>query len=310
MTVFVCTPLHETHQALLQSLLPAHIKAVFKSTMPEQAAQSAFEEADFIMGNPPAAWWNSPPASLQFWQLDSAGFDGYQHLTVRVPVCNMGDYFAWPCAETIVAGIMGLYRRIDALAVLQTQKKWIGVPLRFTMKLLHQQSVIILGAGTIGSAVKSILLGFGCEVQVMARTNPFAQIHTLPQLQAALPTADLVVNCLPGTAKDFFSAALIGAMKKGSVFANVGRGSTVDEAALIAALQSGHLGGAVLDTTLIEPLPTESPLWELPNVVLTQHTAGGTITENEGKVRLFADNLQRFLGQLPLKNQIDLTKGY
>ena len=91
---------------------------------------------------------------------------------------------------------------------------------------------------------------------------------------AALPQTDIVINCLPGSAEGFFSADLVAAMAPDSIYASVGRCNTTDEPALIAALEAGHLGGAVLDVTAIEPLPTDNPLWALPNVLLTQHTGG------------------------------------
>ena len=120
--------------------------------------------------------------------------------------------------------------------------------------------MIIIVAGTIGRAVQSILAGFQCQIRMLARTNPVADLHSIDELITALPTTDLVINTLPGSVDKFVSAAVIAAMKPGSFFANVGRGNTVDEAALIAALQNKHLGGAALDVTLEEPLPTENPL--------------------------------------------------
>ena len=99
-------------------------------------------------------------------------------------------------------------------------------------------------------------------------------------------------------------------MKPGSVFANVGRGNTVDEAALTAALQRGHLAGAVLDVTATEPLPADSLLWTLPNVILTQHTAGGQPHEDRGKVDQFLRNLTRFQASKPLENAVTLSRGY
>ncbi len=99
-------------------------------------------------------------------------------------------------------------------------------------------------------------------------------------------------------------------MKPESLYANVGRGSTTDEPALIQALQSGQLGGAVLDVTATEPLPTDNPLWQLPNVLLTQHTGGGQPDEDAGKVGQFIRNLRHYLANEPLENKIELGRGY
>ena len=99
-------------------------------------------------------------------------------------------------------------------------------------------------------------------------------------------------------------------MSPGSVYANVGRGTTTDEPALIAALQSSQLGGAVLDVTATEPLPADSPLWTLPNVLLTQHTGGGQPDEDAGKVAQFLRNLDLFLAGKPVANAVVLGRGY
>ncbi|MGM9506928.1 D-2-hydroxyacid dehydrogenase [Larkinella sp. GY13] len=309
MIVFVNTPLNESDKAYFRAQLPDNYEVVFKKDLPESEQPAAFQRADLVLGNPPPAWF-SGGTNLKWWQLDSAGFDGYKNIQLNAPVTNMGDYFAWPCAETIVAGIIAFYRDIHGLAVLQTQKKWVGVPLRFKLGLLKNKKVVILGSGTIGQAVRQMLTGFQCEVKFLARTNPEAELHTPEELKAALPETDLVVNCLPGTAKGFFSAEMIAAMKTGSVYANIGRGSTTDEKALIDALQSGQLAGAVLDVTEVEPLPLDNPLWEMPNVILTQHTGGGQATEDKGKVDLFFQNLNRFSNGKPLENQVELSKGY
>ncbi|GAB3314880.1 D-2-hydroxyacid dehydrogenase [Larkinella ripae] len=309
MLVFVNTPLTGPDKAYFREKLPAEYEVIFKKDLPENEQPAAFRRADLVLGNPPAAWF-AEGNSLKWWQLDSAGFDGYKNLHLSVPVTNMGDYFAWPCAETIVAGIIGFYRDIHGLAVLQTQKKWVGVPLRFKLGLLKNKKVVILGSGTIGQAVRQMLTGFQCNVKFLARTNPEAELHTPDELKAALPETDLVVNCLPGTAKGFFSAELIDAMKPGSLYANIGRGSTTDEKALIVALERGHLAGAVLDVTEVEPLPVDNPLWTMSNVILTQHTGGGQATEDQGKMDLFLQNLERFRAEKPLENQVDLAKGY
>lgn len=310
MNLFVYTNLSETDRGQLRQQLPTDVSVTFRNELPTDEQQVAFSRAELVLGNPPAAWWEQPPVELKLWQLDSAGFDGYQQVRNDAQVANMGDYFAWPCAETIVAGILAHYRHINELAVLQSQKQWVGAPIRYTLGLLRKKRVVILGSGTIGQAVRQMLLGFDCSVRMLARTDPKADLHSVDDLKATLPDTDLVVNTLPGTAKGFFSAELIAAMQPGSVFANVGRGSTVDEPALIEALQSGHLGGAVLDVTTLEPLPTNSLLWHLPNVVLTQHTAGGQPQEDLGKIDQFLRNLIHFRNNEPLENAVELEKGY
>ena len=261
-------------------------------------------------GNPPREWLAQRLPNLRLWQLDSAGFDRYQGLGVMAQVANMGDYFAWPCAETMVAGLLALYRALPELVRLQAEQRWVGAPIRDRMGLLRGKRVVILGAGTIGRAVQQQLSGFGCAVQLLARTDPQAQLRSREALAAALPHTDIVVNCLPGSAQNYFSADLLAALPSPSIYASVGRGNTTDEPALIAALQAGHLGGAVLDVTASEPLPPGHPLWSLPHVLLTQHTGGGQPEEAAGKVAQLLRNLHRLQAGQPLENLVDLKRGY
>ena len=275
-------------------------------------ALEIFQTADYILGNPPVDWFKNKPANLKFWQLDSAGFDQYSSLALgnEVKVANMGDWFARPCAETIVGGVLTLYRGLDTLTHLKQKSEWIGAKLRADLKILYQQNVVILGAGTIGQSVNAILKGFGCYTHLLARTSPDADLHSREDLFNELPFADLVVNTLPGTATHFVNTDFFNAMKQNSVYATVGRGSTTDENALIEALNSKHLEGAVLDVTEIEPLPSESPLWNMENVVLTQHTGGGRRDEHIGKVDLFLNNVFALENGSAIIDEIDLSKGY
>ncbi len=315
MYVFVSSNLEETlkdqlRQAISASVGEESLTLVFRRDLPDDGQRAAFVSADILLGNPPPAWLAEPLPNLKFWQLDSAGFDVYAGVTTGAQVANMGDFFAWPCAETIVGGILALYRQLPQLAVLQSRSEWNGSPVRQRTRLLRGQRAVVLGAGAIGLAVRQMLLGCGCTVQMLARTDARAELHSADELKAVLPQTDLIVNTLPGSATGFVSANLIAAMQPGSVYANVGRGSTTDEPALIDALQSGYLGGAVLDVTATEPLPAENPLWSLPNVLLTQHTGGGRPDEDWGKVDQFLRNLRLFLDRKPLETAVTLKRGY
>jgi len=287
MKIFVYTALEETARTYLHRQLPTEADVVFAADLPAEEAQEAFWAAEVVLGNPPAAWLASgPPPQLKFWQIDSAGFDRYKGIELAVPVANMGDFFAWACAETMVAGLLALYRRLPELVLLQAQQQWVG------------------------AEVREQLSGFGCAVQLLARTDPQAQLHSKEELAAALPETDVVINCLPGSADGFFSAELVAAMRSDGIYASVGRGNTTDEPALIAALQAGRLGGAVLDVTATEPIPAGHPLWALPNVLLTQHTGGGQPGEAEGKIDQFVRNLTHLRAGQPLENLVQLAQGY
>jgi glyoxylate/hydroxypyruvate reductase A len=311
MKIFVYPALDEAARQYLKEQLPADAEATFSTDLPAEQAREAVQSAEVLFGNLPPAWLTAGPLpQLKFWQIDSAGFDRYKGVQLAAPVANMGDFFAWACAETMVAGLLALYRRLPELVLLQEKQQWVGAAVRGRQGLLRGKRVVILGAGTIGQAVREQLSGFGCAVRFLARRDPQAQLHTKEELAAALPETDVVVNCLPGSADGFFSAELVAALRPDAIYASVGRGNTTNEPALVAALQAGRLGGAVLDVTATEPIPAGHPLWALPNVLLTQHTGGGQPREAEGKIDQLVRNLARLRAGQPLENQVQLTEGY
>jgi glyoxylate/hydroxypyruvate reductase len=311
MQIYVHTLLGDSLRKRLLEGVPDQASVEFREAdTSEQAAREKCRQARMILGNPPADWLEQAPAELEFWQLDSAGFDKYRHLRLSCKAANMSDWFARPCAETIVGGLVAFYRGLDTLTLLKQENKWVGHALRPRLRLLDRQKVIVLGSGTIGTAARAILAGFRCEVRTLARTSPEAELHSKEELLEALPEVDILLNTLPGTADRFVDREVIGAMKPGSVYANVGRGNTTDEDALIEALQSGALSGAVLDVTDTEPLPEDSLLWNLTNVILTQHTGGGQADEDVGKVDLFLRNLKNLAQNTPLEGEVDLSRGY
>lgn len=310
MNLFIYSSLDSGLQEKLRENLPDNWKLVFRTDVPKNEVNDAFKQADIIMGNPPAEWFQDVSENLVFWQLDSAGFEQYQQVSVKAPVANMGDFFARPCAETMVAGILAFYRGMPDLVKAQIKKQWQNKFIRSGLDLLGTKKVIILGAGTIGQATKQMLTGFGCQVKMTARRNPAADIHSYEELLSVLPETDVVINTLPGGAEKYVSAAFLQAMKPQSLYASVGRGSTTDETALITALKAGQLAGAVLDVTEKEPLPESSPLWEMDNVILTQHTGGGYVLEDQGKVEQFLRNVNRFRNKEDLQNLVDLSRGY
>jgi glyoxylate/hydroxypyruvate reductase A len=310
MRLFVYSPLPDDVRVQLTQGLPPGYGVTYAHDLPAAEQAEACRQTEVLFGNPPPEWLTGALPHLQLWQLDSAGFDRYQGLALAAPVANMGDYFAWPCAETMVAGLLALYRALPELVRLQAEGRWVGAPIRGRMGLLRDKRVIVLGAGTIGQAVRQQLSGFGCAVQLLARTHPQAQLHSPAELRAALPHTDIVVNCLPGSADKFFAAEEFAALAPGSFYASVGRGNTTDELALLAALQAGHLSGAVLDVTEAEPLPASHPFWAMPQVLLTQHTGGGQPHEAAGKVAQLLRNLSHLQAGQPLENLVTLHRGY
>jgi phosphoglycerate dehydrogenase-like enzyme len=183
--------------------------------------------------------------------------------------------------------------------------------------LLRGTTALVVGAGSIGTEVGRLLRAVGLHVRGVARTprqpdETFEAIVGVEELHAELSRADHVVNVLPITAatRGLFDAAAFAEMQSHAVFVNIGRGSTVDEPALIEALQRGVIAGAALDVFAVEPLPTESPLWRMPNVLVSPHRAGDHERWADDVVALFVDNLERFVAGEPLRNVVDVELGY
>jgi phosphoglycerate dehydrogenase-like enzyme len=183
--------------------------------------------------------------------------------------------------------------------------------------LLRGTTALVVGAGSIGTEVGRLLRAAGLHVRGVARTprppdETFQAIVGVEELHAELARADHVVNVLPITAgtRGLFDAAAFSAMQPHAVYVNVGRGSTVDEPAMIDALERGAIAGAALDVFAVEPLPPESPLWRMPNVLVSPHRAGDHERWADDVVALFVDNLERFVAGEPLRNVVDVELGY
>ncbi|MEU4544861.1 D-2-hydroxyacid dehydrogenase [Nonomuraea dietziae] len=270
----------------------------------------AFARSEVAVGNCPPEWLKQA-ANLRWLQLPSMGIDRYlgldwAELGRRITVTNLTGTFADPVAQTCLAGILALYRGVDELARLGERRQWSTTPLRPGLRLLTGASVVILGAGTIARRLAELLAPFGCEVTLYSRRM------TPGELDALLPETDVLVGLLPGTEETagLVDAARLALLPRGAIFVNAGRGSLVDEDALVAALRERRLGGAVLDVTATEPLPPDHPLWSCPRTLLTQHTAGGSDQESGQILEVFEDNWRRFTSGRPLRNIVEWSRGF
>jgi phosphoglycerate dehydrogenase-like enzyme len=170
----------------------------------------------------------------------------------------------------------------------------------------------VVGLGAIGTTVAERAGALGMRVLAVRRRpvadggSPVEEAVGPDRLHDVLGRVDAVVVCAPATpdTQDLFDSAAFAAMRPGAVFCNVARGSLVDEAALLDALRSGHLGAAVLDVTREEPLPADSPLWDAPNLRLSPHSSASLDHYLESVFDLFADNLGRYLRREPLRNVV------
>ena len=248
---------------------------------------------------------------LTWMQLESVGFGEYADLDLSradgiVQVTNLAGFFADPVAETALAGILALGRGIDRLAMLKQEAAWVGDPFREDLRLLKGASVLLFGFGAINRRLAELLSPFGCKI------TQFKSDWTADRLDAVLAKADVVVATVPDmpATRGLFEKTRLTRMKRGALFCNFGRGSLVDETALAETLDSGHLGGAVIDVTQDEPLPPDHPFWRCPNTIVTQHSAGGTTDELDRKIDVFLDNLARYRAGEPLNGLVDFAKGY
>lgn len=202
---------------------------------------------------------------------------------------------------------------------------------RFAAAELRDKTVGILGYGSIGRETARLARAFGMRV-LAAKRNPAQRvddgwqlpgtgdprgdlpekIYGLDALDALLPECDYVVVVLPLTAetRHVLNANSLAWLKPGAFVINIGRGGLIDELALIEALRTGRASGAALDVYAQEPLPSNSPLWTAPNVILTPHISGWTRRYDELAFQLFADNLRRYLAGEKLYNEVDLALGY
>jgi glyoxylate/hydroxypyruvate reductase len=178
--------------------------------------------------------------------------------------------------------------------------------------------LLIVGLGSVGRAVAGACAPFGIEVWGMGRTAPKGAIDGLQRyvepdnLQQALGEVDALVLACPLTdlTRNLIGRQEIAMMRHGAIIINIARGAVVDEPAMIEALADGRLGGAALDVAAVEPLPEDSPLWGLENVLVSPHSASTVAAENGRIVDIFLDNLARFLAGRPLVNLYDADRGY
>ncbi len=305
MKIYIQTKFQNPENQAFKDALTPKYEVVFGKGENSEDSKTHFLDSEICFGNPPLDWLEQTK-KLKWLQLNTTGFDQYLGLKdFDFQFTNLKGYFGLSVAETTVAGILGVYRKIDELARLQTLKHWIGTPLRENLYLLTKKKVLILGSGAIALKLKQLLSGFECETTLL-------DSKTVSQITEYLIDTDILVSTLPETAetKGLISEEYLNMLKPSALFVNVGRGTNVDEKALIEILQAKRIMGAVLDVTEIEPIPVNSILWKMENVLLTQHSSGGWMEESSGKVKFFLENLSRFEKGEELLNKVDLKKGY
>lgn len=252
--------------------------------------------------------------NLHWLQIHPAGAELpiYRELRDRgVKVTTASGATAVTVAHTALGALIALNRRFPLLADAQRRHAWEPRLGEAAPRDLKGQTAVIVGLGPIGRNLAGYLKMLGLGVIGVRRNAesvaPCDQIIGYDQLAGVLPRADVLVLCCPASpiTRGIANAAAFAAMPRGALFINVSRGEVAVEADLVAALQSGHFAGAYLDVFEREPLDQASPLWDLPNVIVSPHTASHSLGQNEAIFDIFLDNLARFLSNQPLRNDVD-----
>jgi phosphoglycerate dehydrogenase-like enzyme len=226
----------------------------------------------------------------------------------RVVITRADGVHVGPLAEFAIFGLLAFTKGLPRLLADKEARRWDHYP----MAELAGSTVLIVGLGSIGREVARLAKALGMRVLAVNRTGrsdcSFVD-EAIPSrsLNDALPKASAVVLTLPLTdeTKGMIDKVAIGNMQPGAILVDVGRGGVVDEAELVRALEERRVAGAALDVFANEPLASDSPLWDLPNVLISPHTAALSVHENKRIVALFSENLSRYLNGDELVGRVD-----
>lgn len=315
MRILVSMPMTGEHKKEFQKVAPNE-EFIFSD-------QSAIDEAlvksaDIIVGNVPPEWVQGSK-KLRLLQLNSAGTDGYVLpgiLPKQATLTNATGAYGLAISEHMLAMLLTLMKKLDLYHDNQAQHKWLDCG---PVTSIWGSKTLVVGLGDIGSEFAYRMHLLGSTVTAIRRhqvekPDYIENVFQMDHLMECLATADIIAVCLPGTTetKQLFQEEAFKHMKKGAIFLNVGRGTVVDSFALCEALNRGHLGGAGIDVTDLEPLPENHPLWNAQRLVLTPHVSGGYhLQRNHDRiVEIAAKNISHCLKNEKYENVVDLKTGY
>lgn len=260
---------------------------------------------------------------LKWIQLVSAGADHIMDAGVGetdIMVTTASGIHGAAMVEYTICMMVMLARRIPMVLKESQQKQWKPGRLRlYYGDELYGKTLGILGLGTIGQRVATVAKALGMKViglrrsgQTGEKSETVDEVYSPEGIMEMLPQCDFVLVVVPFTAetRNMIGEKELRAMKPTAHLINVARGEIVDEAALAKALQEGWIAGAAFDVFAKEPLPPESELWDIPNLIITPHLAGNTIPYMDRATELFQDNLRRYLAGEPMINVLDKSLGY
>lgn len=313
-TILVINPLADRHLATITNVAP---DAVIRVVGTEEAAVS-INDADILVT---WGWYDIetllPYApNLKWIHSLSAGVENLITASVisnNIIVTNSKGIHSIPVSEHVLALMLAFSRDLPQMLRNQAKKDW---KRPIVLDELHEKTVGIVGLGSIGREIAKKCKALGMRVlgvkQVLSTELFVDQLYASSQLDEVLPECDYVVSATPlvPETRDLFDAERFALMKDGSVFINVARGGIVVEQDLIDALTCGKLRGAGLDVFVNEPLPDDNPFWEMENVIVSPHIAGISPLYLDRAIKLFSDNLSRYLDGRDMVNIVDKERGY
>jgi len=306
--------LSERHLARVAEAAPG---ATLLRSTEREVDREALERAEVMLGYPPRRLLPTL-RNLRWVQQTGAGADWLQHAPEfrdsDVLLTNASGVHAIPIAEHVLALMLALSRRIHFFVKAQQEHRW---DRRGRLGEIEGATLGVLGVGAIGDKLAQKARGLGMRVLGVrrdpSRNSPHVDHMYGPrQLQAVLEQVDwlAITAALTPETHGLIGAPQLAQMKASAYLVNIGRGAIIDQAALVAALQRGEIAGAGLDVFEQEPLPGESPLWDMRNVIITPHFAGATPHYADRVTDIFVDNLRRYRRGQPLRNLVDKKLAY
>ena len=280
--ILVVIPVNEDHKKFLEEKAASGDKnCCIRYVNGEEVTKEDVEQADVIVGNVDPSLI-SGAKNLELLQLNSAGADLYIKAGVMpegAVLANATGAYGLAVSEHMLGLTFDLIRRLNQYHANQAEHVWKAMG---NIISVEGSTILVLGLGDIGGDYARKVHALGAHVIGVRRTNRnkpdyLDELYQMDSLEELLPRADVVAMVLPGTDATchVMNKERLLMMKKDAILVNVGRGNAIDPAALYEVMQGGHLWGVGLDVTEPEPLPAESPLWELPNLEITPHSSGG-----------------------------------
>ena len=296
-----------------------------RSADQQQAFEAMLDSADALYGIPdvdpdalrrtvdanPGLRWVHTMAAGGGAAIKAAGLSAEQ--LERIAFTTSAGVHGGPLAEFAVFGVLAGAKNLPRLLAQQREHHWPG---RWEMRQIAEMTILVIGLGGIGAEVATRLSLLGANVIGTSRhgrpVEHVDRLITTDQIAATVPEVDAIVLTLPGTAatEKLIGEEVLAAVRPGTTLVNVGRGTVVDERALVDALRDGRIGLAVLDVFATEPLPSDSPLWDEPNVLVSPHTAALNVAEDRRIAELFAANATCLLNGRELSNRVDTVDFY